>query len=99
MAVAHISITHSAAAPHARPLRKGLDLFEEALTILKDEVAAMPGMVDGSDYTYLETQFGLPSGKGQSAKGELESVLGKLTTDASVTNVAAAIQQLLNTFA
>ncbi len=97
MPVTHISI--DLAKRHGQSLRKGLDLLEEALTILNDEVAAMPSMVDGSDYTYLEDQFGFPEGKGQTAKAELESLLGKFNTNDSVSNVKAATQQVLNYFA
>lgn len=101
MAVQHISINTGTI--HGRALREALDHLELGLTKLKDEVAAMPFMVDTDpnpdDYTYLETQFGLAAGDGAVAKAELESMLGKLTTDNSVTGVASAIQQVFNFFA
>ena len=97
MAVQHISINRSS--PHGDKLFQGLVGLEAALTILKDEAACMPFMVDGNDYTYLEAQFGLTAGKGQTAKAELDSMLSRLTTNASVENVAASIQQVFNFFA
>lgn len=97
MAYQHISINVNS--PHGQKLRLGLDYLEQALTILKDEVGAMPFMVDGSNYAHLEQQFGLEAGKGSTAKAELESMLAKLTTDAQVTNVAASMQQVFNFFA
>lgn len=101
MAVQHISINRSA--PHGDALYQGLVGLEAALTRLKDEVGAMPFMVDMTpdpdDYSYLEAQFGFPTGKGATAKAELESMLGKLTTDASVSNVASSMQQVFNFFA
>lgn len=94
MSVNHISIDERK--PHGRQLRRGLSLLREALAVLRAEAGAMTVMVDGSDYVYLEDQFGFPAGKGQSAKGELESTLAKFNTDADVTNVKAATDQLLN---
>lgn len=97
MPVTHISINTSA--PLGHKLRLALDYLESARDSLRDIVASMPGMVDGSDYSYLEAQFGLQAGKGTTAKAELEALMGKLDTDASVTNVKAAMQQVFNYFA
>jgi hypothetical protein len=97
VAVQHIAIDETK--PHGRKLRRGLDMLEEALTILNDEANAMPFMVDAGNYAHLEAQFGLTAGKGVTAKAELESMLAKLNTNDQVTNVNAAIQQVFNFFA
>jgi len=97
MAYQHITIALNST--HGRYLRNALSDLENARNSLRDIVAFMPTMVDGSDYTHLEEQFGLETGKGESAKNELESLMGKIDVDSSVTNTKAAIQQVFNLFA
>lgn len=61
---------------------------------LRELTAVGNTMIDGSDYSMLEAQFRCQAGAGQTLIGEMNSVLSKLDTDASVTNVLAAIDQL-----
>ena len=62
----------------------------------KELLGKATSMVSGSDYSQLEAQFGLPTGKGAAFYGELNSVVGKLESNTSQTNVAAAIEQFCN---
>lgn len=97
MAVTHIPINVSS--PKGHQLRLGLDYLEQAIVILRDVTASMPGMVDGGNYSHLETQYGLPTGKGETAKAELETLMAKIDTDNAVSNVKATLQQVFNYFA
>jgi hypothetical protein len=113
MAYAHISIDTSKR--HGGRLRAALDQLEAALSLLNEEVAAMPFMLNGADYTHLEEQFGFEAGKGQEAKPELESALLRLNSDTwkvpdgevvsaggnstVTTNTHAALVRMFNKFA
>lgn len=48
-------------------LRRGVDLAREVLTILSETKAIMEAQIDGTDYSQVELQYGLPAGKGQTA--------------------------------
>lgn len=97
MSYQHISIDTTKR--HGQRLRQGLDMIEQGLAMTNEEVNAMPFMLDGSDYTHLESEFGFEAGKGQTAKAELESMMGKLNSDLEQTNIHAAMQQVFNFFA
>ena len=66
-------------------------LFRERL---RELTAIGNTMIDGSDYTMLEQQFRCQTGAGEMLIGEMNSVLAKLDTNSSVTNVLAALDQL-----
>jgi hypothetical protein len=68
----------------------------ETRNIGRELLGKATAAVDGSNYTQLESQFGLETGKGAAFYGELNSLVGKLDNDASQTNVAAAIAQFIN---
>jgi len=97
MAVQHIAINKSAAL--GSRLYSAIDRLQSAIAELNELKNAMPYMVDNGDHSHLEVQFGLNTGQGELAKGELESMLAKLNTNASVTDVNAAMQQVFNYFA
>ena len=97
MAFSHIAINRGSAL--GGELYSAINSLQAALAKLNELTSAMPAMVDGSDYTHLETQFGFDGGKGQTAKAELESMLAKLNTNDSVSNVNAAMAQVFNYFA
>lgn len=63
--------------------------------LLRELTAIGNTMIDGADYTMLEAQFRCQAGAGSTLIGEMNSVLGKIDTDSSVTNVKTAIDQLL----
>ena len=46
-------------------LRRLADLTRDVLNLLTETKAVMEAQVDGADYTAIEAQYGLPSGKGQ----------------------------------
>ena len=97
MAYQHISIQQGS--PLGGQLYNAISQLESSKAKLNELVNAMPYMVDGSDYSHLEVQFGFETGKGETAKAELESMLAKINTDDSVTNVNAAMLQVFNFFA
>lgn len=97
MAVSHIAINKSASL--GGRLYSAIDRLQSALSELNELKDAMPGMVDNGDHSHLETQFGFDVGRGELAKGELESMLFKLNTNTSVTDVNAAMHQVFNYFA
>ncbi len=64
--------------------------FLKGLRLMRDEMVQMK---DGSDYTRIETLFKIESGKGQAALDETDALLGKIDSDASTSNVKAALAQ------
>ena len=70
--------------------------LRNALNDLKSLHDRMQQMIDGSDYTMLETLFGYSAGQGYSVFYQIDSVNTALTTDASQSAVATKISQFLN---
>lgn len=103
MQIQHISINRGSAL--GGRLYSAVDKLQSALVELNELKDCMPYMVDGepegedTGFEYLETQFGLQVGKGALAKGEIESLMAKLNTNASVSDVQAALTQVFNYFA
>lgn len=97
MAVQHISIEKSSSL--GAQLYTAIDQLQASLAKINELRLAMPYMVDGSDYTHLETQFGLATGRGSLAKAEIDSLMAKLNSNAQTTDVNAALQQVFNYFA
>jgi hypothetical protein len=81
-------------------LKRMRDVGEEFVQRLRSIAGVMNAMDD--DYTAIETHFGLPTGKGQAAKAEVNSVLGVLDTASADTitrqTVKDALAQLFNYF-
>jgi hypothetical protein len=102
MAVTHLTFNDQL--PHGRLLRRGLSQLEEGLDNLNDTKASMALMIDGdgtqaAHFTYLTAKYGFSSdADAKAAWDELNSLLFKLNTNASVTDVAAAIAQVFNKF-
>jgi hypothetical protein len=48
-------------------LRRAVDLTRELLNLLAETKAVMEAQIDGTDYSAVEAQYGLPAGKGQTA--------------------------------
>lgn len=97
MAVQHISIQKGS--PLGGQLYNAIDSLQASIAKLNELKDSMPYMVDGSDYSHLETQFGLATGSGSLAKGEIDSLMAKLNTNNAVSDVNAALQQVFNYFA
>lgn len=91
MAFAHIRI--NPASPKGSPLVNRLRNLKRTIAELQDDVLAMDFMIDAGDYARLESEYGTDTGFGGELKNEVASLVAKLTTDASVSNVMAAINQ------
>ena len=97
MAVQHIPVDTSKRL--GVKLRRCVDLGREFRDLLREVSADMSVMVDGSDYSHLEAQFGIPAGKGQTAKGEIDALLGKLeNTNSDLGNLQEALTQVFTFF-
>lgn len=102
MAVQHIGYTTSS--PKGDKLRVMLLHGEDFIDQLNDLVGSMQLMIDGdgsqaAHFAYMTTEFGFDSDTvAKAAWEELLSVQGKLNTDASVSNVKAALIQAFNKF-
>jgi hypothetical protein len=102
MAVAHIDFNHGS--PHGSLLHSGLSGLENALANLNEIKATMQLMIDGdgsqaAHFTYATDKFGFASDAvAKAAWDELNSVLFKLNTNSSVTDVNAALLQVFNKF-
>ena len=79
--------------PLGASLYQGIRMIQEGINMLLlcQRIAGM--QIDGADHTLFEQEFGLQPGQGDDAKGELDSMLSKFTTDAAVTAVLAARNQ------
>ena len=92
MTVDHISI--NTGAHYGFRLRTALDNCRNGFKELEFMVDLMSHMNDGSDYSYLETKFGLKAGEGQTVQSEITSALALLRTDDPVSGVYTAIKGL-----
>ncbi len=92
MAIGHITMGSTV---YANQLRQALGNIANGLNLANNILAEMSLMKDGNSYTqYIVDKFGFLDATGaQAAFDELNSVLSKLNTDASVSNVNAAIFQ------
>lgn len=89
-----------------RNLKRGLDMLLESKELLTNTLAAMVQMIDNGgaatdDFDLMATEGGYSAGDyatanaaAQASYNELASVLAKLNTDGSVSNVDAAIKQI-----
>lgn len=74
----------------ARQLRSViLDLLSRGAALQRKTTA----MIDGGNFTQVESQFGIPTGGGAAFVGQINSAIGKITTDASVDTVHTALLQ------
>lgn len=97
MAVGHVTFSRNTA--HGFILGKAFEDLQNALNGLAAIRSVMVQMADGTDYAYAVTKFGFPDEMtAEAAFNELDSLYAKLTTDAQVTNVKAAIDQALARF-
>lgn len=89
-----------------RNLKRGLQMLLEAKQLLTDVLAVEVQMIDNggaavTDFDLMTAEGGYAAGDyatadhaAQASYNELASVLAKLNTDGSVTNVDAAIKQI-----
>lgn len=102
MAVGHIGF--NPASSHGGPLKDAITSFNDGLDQLNELFATMTQMKDGdgsqaSHFDYAVAKFGFTDNvAAKAAYDELNSVLAKLNTDASVSNVNAAINQMIAKF-
>lgn len=89
---------------HGSMLRNLLNQLEFGRDTLFDMVATMQLMLEGdgtqdAHYSYMTTKFGFPDvATAHTAYNELVALQAKLNTNASVTNVLAAMDQAFNKF-
>ncbi len=80
-------------------LRRGLQQLEEGKDVLNDVLASMPHMIDGdgsnaTQFSEVTSRYGFASNEAaKAAWDELNSMMFKLNTDASVSAVNAAMNQ------
>ncbi len=102
MAVGHIQYNPNL--PHSAQFRSALSQFEDAFDHLNELRATMALMIDGdgssaNHFSYMTGKFGFLDDAGaKAAWEELNSMLAKLNTDASVSSVNAALLQAFNKF-
>ena len=81
--------------PLGAALFQGVRQLQEGIAQLVAIQQTMVQMLTPSnDTTVIDAAFCVNSGDGAQVKGELDSLLGKLTTDASVDHVLAARNQM-----
>lgn len=99
MAVSHVPITGT---EHGAWLKRYIAALRTVITEGPLIESKMGKMIDGSDYSHLETQFGLDVGTGASAYGELQAVVLALQADpaneASTAGNAAKLATKLRQF-
>lgn len=99
MAVAHIAFNDQT--QHGRLLRQFLNGLETSLDTGNDVLDVMAKMLDGngsdaSHFAYFVSKFGFATtADAKAAFDELNSIMFKLNTDASVTSVNAAMKQVI----
>ena len=102
MAVSHITFNDQL--QHGRLLRRGLTQFEEGLETLNDLKAFLDQAKDGdgsdaAHFTYATLKMGTTSdAQTKALYDELASLLFKLNTNSSVTDVNAALLQAFAKF-
>lgn len=99
MAVDHDHYAFNPSTVSGGRLRNGLNQLENGRDLLVKELATMTEDLtgDGSDpahFTNVTTRYGFGSNDyAQAAWNEINSFLAKITTDAAVSNVQAAMNQ------
>src|SRR6187431_922835 len=102
MAYGHI--TFNEALKHGRDLRQLMQQLEFVFDQLGHTVGEMATMVDGdgssaTHFPHMTASYGFETDAySKAAYEELQAFYGKLNTDASVSNVKAALLQVLSKF-
>ncbi len=76
-------------------LRSDVRHLQDVIGRLARHRGQMIQMIDGSDYTALESEYGVAAGKGDDLFNELDSLLSKVNTNDSVSNTKAAVDQMV----
>lgn len=98
MAAAHIPIAQTHDGGKLQAYRDAVKLVITEGPLLLSKMAQMVDTTpDPDDFAHLETQFGLPVGKGLSAKGELTAVVEALQTNPADAGSQAGNAALLAT--
>lgn len=102
MAVSHI--TYNQGTQHGALLKTALAQLESGLDRGNEILATMARMIDGdgsqaAHFAYMQAKFGFTDDAGaKAAYEELASLLSKLNTNGSVTDVNAALMQAFAKF-
>lgn len=96
--MATTSIDYNASTPHGSQLRSLVEQLRQVRQNLNHVIGVMGTMIDGSDYSMLETKFGITTGQGDDAFNELLSFQGKINGDGQVEFVNAAWLQIERKF-
>lgn len=97
--MATTNIYFNEASQYGRLVRRGLDQLENGVEQLNDVLANMVHMIDGdgssaTHFTEVVTRYGFAdTTAAKAAWDELNSLMAKLNTDASVSSVNAAMLQ------
>ncbi len=103
MAVSHIPI--NSGARKGAEFRKGHDGFFDGLDFFNDMLLVGPFFIDGTpgseqaDHSHYEVEYGLNTGTGWKAFAEVASLMAKLNSNSSQTDVFNALQQVRKYFA
>lgn len=103
MAFQHIPVNTSAR--KGSEFRRAHDGLFDGIDLLNDMLLCGPFMIDGTpgseqaDHAHFETEYGLPVGSGWKAFGEIASLMAKLNSNASQTDIFNALQQVRKYFA
>lgn len=89
------AIQWGVATPDQQSLRSDIRALDETIYRLERHLSRMNRMNDNTDFTELESVYGVEAGHGDNLRDELASCLGKLTTDSSISEVLAARKQLV----
>lgn len=84
MAINNITIDLSTQKRLAYKLREAVDGAEKTINLLTDLKDAMEQMTDGVSYTTIETEFGLPTGKGDEVYNLLVGAVAEINGDTSL---------------
>jgi hypothetical protein len=90
--MAHYTINRSS--PAGGELVNDLRTLRDVKARLNYHKLVMGQFAGSDDIAGMETFYGIQVGQGLSVKGEIDSGIGKLTTDAQVTGTNAALEQL-----
>jgi hypothetical protein len=69
---------------HADRLMSAVNTLRNAECKLSSVKQVMDAMIDGADYSELETYFGLPTGEGSSVWTNVSNALTEIQNDATV---------------
>ena len=88
-------IPYGVATPRQSELRNLIKQAKQVRDALVTQRDMMSHMNDGANWTALESEYGIAAGSGDDAFAELDSYLAKVNSDASISAVKTALDQLV----